>query len=186
MNALPAGPAIQIGLVSDTHALLRAELEDVFRGVSAIVHAGDVGAVAVLDDLRQIAPVTAVAGNVDVVVPGLELPALASFECEGVHMLITHYAGEPGSPLPPVAEAMKQQRTHIVLSGHTHRPALQVQAGCLFANPGSAGPRRFRLPVSCGRLTLTPGPTVTRAEIQVIDLTAGTILLQETLNVQRG
>lgn len=137
-----------IGVISDTHGLLRPEALTALEGSEHILHAGDVGDPAILDRLRSIAPVTAIRGNIDISGPCSRLPAaeLVEFAGRSVYMLHDRHALD----LDPVAAGIA-----VVVSGHSHRPAMQWHKGILYFNPGSAGPRRFSLPVSVGSLTLT-------------------------------
>lgn len=139
---------MRIGVISDTHGLLRPEALAALRGSEHILHAGDVGDAAILDQLRTIAPVTAIRGNVDLSgacarLPETELLQLAE---RSIYMLHDRNALD----LDPVSAAVA-----VVVSGHSHHPAIQWHKGVLYFNPGSAGPRRFSLPVSVGFLTIT-------------------------------
>jgi putative phosphoesterase len=145
-----------VGLISDTHGLLRPEAVAALRGVAAIVHAGDVGDPAILDELGRIAPVTAVRGNVDRGDLARRLPATAVLTVEGVSIYVLHILED--LDLDPRTAGL-----HVVASGHTHEPLVRTRGGTLYVNPGSAGPRRFRLPVTVGLLTLGDGAP--RAEI---------------------
>jgi putative phosphoesterase len=169
---------LKLGLISDTHGLYRPALEDAFRGVDAILHAGDVGSRDVLMQLKRLAPVRAVSGNVDVSVEGLNLPTIECHACGDGSILITHYVGEPDYHLPPVAKAIERIQPLAVVSGHTHRPDLREHEGRLYINPGSAGPRRFNLPVACGLLKVTIHRGSFCMDARIIDLEAGRILLQ--------
>jgi putative phosphoesterase len=143
---------MQVGVIADTHGLLRPEVIDAFAGVDHILHAGDVGSMGVLDGLGAIAPVTAVRGNVDA---GLGLPELARCELAGVRVLVVH-GDRLGSPTPEkVAE--RYPDADLVVYGHSHRPALSKIGGTVVVNPGSAGRRRFRNPVSVARAELRDG-----------------------------
>ena len=139
-----------VGVISDTHGLLRAEAVTALRGVDAIVHAGDIGAPDVLDRLSAIAPVTAVRGNNDRGAWAEKLPSTEVLEIDGVRLYVLHNVNELG--LDPRAA-----RFGAVISGHSHQPGQAERDGVLFFNPGSAGPRRFRLPVALGRLTVDAG-----------------------------
>ena len=167
------GKIHRIGLVSDTHGQFHPALNTLLSGVEEILHAGDVGSPQVIESLSRIAPITAVSGNVDVGIPGLVYPAFARRDLYGVRVLITHYVGTPESPMPPVAEAIKVERPQLVLSGHTHKPFVEVRLGILYVNPGSCGPRRFRLPISCGVLTVKEGAGIAEAKVQLYDLETG-------------
>jgi uncharacterized protein len=139
-----------IGLISDTHGLIRPEALQALRGSDIILHAGDVGRPDVLGHLMAIAPVVAVRGNVD---GGPWAASLAhtenlSFGGHSLHMLhaLTDLA------IDPVATGIS-----AVISGHTHQPLIEEREGVLYINPGSAGPRRFRLPVTVGRILVADG-----------------------------
>ena len=135
----------RIGVISDTHGLLRPEALAALRGAELIIHAGDVGAPEVLEGLRALAPVKAVRGNVDREPWARDLPATDAFEIGEVGVYVLHDLGE--FDVPPDAARFK-----IIVSGHSHQPSIQERNGVLFVNPGSAGPRRFRLPVSIALL----------------------------------
>jgi hypothetical protein len=137
----------RLGVISDTHGLLRPEAVDALRGVDAIVHAGDVGSPQVLERLAEIAPVTAVRGNNDRGAWAGSLPATAVVEAGGVRIYVLHDVGD--LDLDPRAAGFA-----AVVCGHSHQPRREARGGVLYFNPGSAGPRRFRLPVSVGRLTV--------------------------------
>lgn len=139
-----------VGVISDTHGLLRPEALDALRGVEAIVHAGDVGDAGILDALRAIAPVTAVRGNVDRGGAVRELPADAVLDAGGVSVYVLHDLAE--LDLDP-----REAGFGVVVSGHTHKPMVRVDDGVLYLNPGSAGPKRFQLPVSVAMLTIDSG-----------------------------
>jgi uncharacterized protein len=139
-----------LGVISDTHGLLRPQAVEALRGVAHILHAGDVGAPEVLDDLRKIAPVTAVRGNVDTASWARGIPLNEVVEIEGVSIYMLHILAE--LDLKPEAAGFG-----VVVYGHSHKPASEMKNGVLYFNPGSAGPRRFKLPVTVGRLTLGGG-----------------------------
>jgi uncharacterized protein len=134
-----------VGLISDTHGLLRDEAVQALRGSELIVHAGDVGKPAILDALRELAPVVVVRGNVDNGSWGRSLPTTAVAQTDGKTIYILHDIHE--LDLDPAAAGF-----HAVVSGHSHQPAQFEKSGVLYVNPGSAGPRRFRLPISVARL----------------------------------
>jgi len=151
-----------IGLIADTHGLVRPGVHDALSGVELILHAGDVGGDEILDELRLIAPVRAVFGNTDV--PGD--PALTEridIEVNGVHLHVSH-GHEIGSPTP--AKLAERYDADVVVYGHTHKQLVTRIDGRLFVNPGAAGPRRFNLKPSVGRLTIAGG----RAEVDIIDI----------------
>ena len=151
-----------VGVISDTHGLVRPEALDRLRGSDLIVHCGDVGDPAVLDALRALAPVRAVRGNNDKGPWALALPIDDVVEVGSYTLYVIHDLGE--LRLEPAAAGFT-----AVLSGHSHRPSVRTREGVLFLNPGSAGPRRFSLPVALARLVLSPeGP-----DARIIDLAAG-------------
>jgi len=139
-------PAI-IGLISDTHGLLRPEAVEALRGSQAIIHAGDVGREEILRELEKIAPVTAVRGNIDTSAWSRKLPATNVLEIAGTSIYVLHNIDE--LDLDPGSAAFS-----AVIFDHSHRPLLENRKGVLFFNPGSAGPRRFNLPISVGRLVI--------------------------------
>jgi putative phosphoesterase len=136
-----------IGIISDTHGLLRPEAIAALRGVEHILHAGDVGDPAILDALRAIAPVTAIGGNIDVHGPCSSLPVTEVVTLHGHTFYMLH--DRQALDLDPVAAGFA-----AVISGHSHRPLIEWRRGVLYLNPGSAGPRRFTLPISLGLLTI--------------------------------
>ena len=139
-----------VGVISDTHGLLRPQALDALRGVAQIVHAGDVGAPEILTALQGIAPVTAVRGNVDRGALARSLPATALLEVAGIRLYVLHDLAD--LDLDPGALGFS-----IVISGHTHVPTAERRGGVLYLNPGSAGPRRFELPVTVARITFGVG-----------------------------
>jgi putative phosphoesterase len=136
-----------IGVISDTHGLLRPEALDALRGSEHIIHAGDVGKPEVLDALRTIAPVTAVRGNVDHGAWADRLPITEVVELAGVSVYVLHDLKQ--LDLDPNAADLA-----AVISGHTHQPKSEMKKGVLYLNPGSAGPRRFHLPITVGHLRI--------------------------------
>jgi putative phosphoesterase len=136
-----------IGVISDTHGLLRPAAIEALRGVEHILHAGDVGDASILDALRNVAPVTAIRGNIDVGGPCSHLPATEVFSMDGLSFYMLH--DRQALDLDPVAAGFS-----AVISGHSHKPLIEWRHGVLYMNPGSAGPRRFSLPVSIGLLTI--------------------------------
>lgn len=139
-----------VGVISDTHGLLRPEAFAALRGSDYIIHAGDVGDPEILDKLAEIAPVTAVRGNVDHGAWAQKLPATNVLEIGEVSIYVLHSLQE----LDVKPEAAKFA---TVVYGHSHVPKQEMKNGVLYFNPGSAGPRRFKLPVSVGRLTIEAG-----------------------------
>lgn len=148
--------AVRIGLISDTHGLVRPEAVAALEGVDRIVHAGDVGTPEVLAALRALAPVSVVRGNNDTGAWARALPTDEVVEAGGGLLYVLHDLAELA--LDPVAAGF-----HVVVSGHSHRPAVSQRDGVLYVNPGSAGPRRFRLPVAVGFVEL--GAAAPRASI---------------------
>jgi len=145
-----------LGVISDTHGLLRPEAVEVLRGSDRILHAGDVGAPEILEALAKIAPVTAVRGNVDTQ-PWTH--ALAETEVVDTGEFLIYILHDLGKlDLKPEAAGFR-----VVVYGHSHQPKIQEKNGVMYFNPGSAGPRRFRLPVSVGKLTIEGGKV--RAEL---------------------
>jgi putative phosphoesterase len=134
-----------VGVVSDTHGLLRPEAASALRGSDFIVHAGDVGKLEVLEQLRAIAPTLAVRGNVDGGAWATALPLREVLAVGPLHLYVLHDLAE--LDLDPKAAGFA-----AVISGHSHRPHTEVRDGVLYLNPGSAGPRRFSLPVTVARL----------------------------------
>ena len=147
---------MRIGVIADTHGLLRPEVFDVFRDVDHIVHSGDVGSPSILDELAAIAPVTAVYGNTDGWDIRNRLPQVARLELDGFTIVVTH-GDQFGSPNPAKLHAAFPS-AEIIIYGHSHRPLLMlVDVVVTVMNPGGAGPRRFDLPASVGVLELEPG-----------------------------
>src|SRR5215470_4160650 len=140
-----------IGLISDTHGLLRPQALHALEGSDLIIHAGDVGDPQILEALKTIAPVLAVRGNVDTEPWALALPETEIVETDPATIYVLHDVH--ALDLDPVAAGF-----HIVVSGHSHKPARTEQDGVIFLNPGSAGPRRFDLPVTVALLHLDQAP----------------------------
>jgi hypothetical protein len=143
--------ASKIGLISDTHGLLREEALRALQGSDLILHAGDVGDPGILESLRRLAPVVAVRGNVDTEPWADSLPATEMVSASGVIVYLLHDVHS--LDLVPQAAGFA-----IVLSGHSHKPKQERRNGVLYINPGSAGPRRFQLPISLARLDLSARP----------------------------
>lgn len=140
-----------VGLISDTHGLLRPEAVEAMQGSHLIIHAGDIGDPEILARLRSIAPVVAVRGNVDTGRWAADLPETAVAEAGDVQLYVLHDLNK--LDLNPRAAGFD-----VVVSGHSHRPAQEERNGVLYVNPGSAGPRRFRLPITVARLDLSKKP----------------------------
>jgi putative phosphoesterase len=139
-----------IGVISDTHGLLRLEAREALRGCELILHAGDLGSPEVLRDLKLIAPVVAVRGNVDVEAWAKRLHVSEVAECAGKSFYVLHRIAD--LDLKPKAAGMD-----AVIFGHSHQPVIEWRDGVLFFNPGSAGPRRFSLPITVGKIEIVAG-----------------------------
>ncbi len=150
-----------IGVISDTHGLLRQEAVDALHGCGRIIHAGDVGDPDILERLRRIAPVVAVRGNVDGGRWALTLPDSEVVELEGHAIYVRHIVDD--IDVVPSLEGIS-----AVVYGHSHKPSIDYRGGVLYLNPGSAGPRRFRLPVTVARLSVVDGRVT--AEIVELDV----------------
>lgn len=152
-----------IGLVSDTHGLVRGSVHEALAGVELILHAGDVGGQEILDELRLIAPVRAVFGNTDPAdLPGLTPELYLTLGGLRVHVSHGH---EVGRPTP--ATLADRYDADVLVYGHTHRQLVTRIGGRLVINPGAAGPRRFNLQPSVGRLTISGR----KAEVEIVELT---------------
>ena len=137
----------RIGLISDTHGLLRPEAVSFLRGSTAIVHGGDIGHAGILEDLARIAPVTAVRGNND---RGVWADAIAETEVLQIGEVFIHALHDIAQlSVDPAAAGFR-----VVVCGHSHKPLVEERDGVLYVNPGSAGPRRFKLPISIGELVI--------------------------------
>jgi len=141
---------VTVGVISDTHGVLRPEAVAALQGSDLILHAGDVGPASILDQLRAIAPTTAVRGNVDTAVWATALPVSDVISVGGLELYMLHDRGD--LDLDPAAAGFA-----AVIFGHSHRPGAELRNGVLYLNPGSAGPRRFTLPVTVARLTIDDG-----------------------------
>ena len=146
MTQVQAKP-LRVGLISDTHGLLRPEALQALRGSDYIVHAGDIGDPAILEQLAAVAPVTAVRGNNDKGAAYARISDTEVLDAGGVLLYVLHDLNE--LDLDPAAAGFR-----VVVSGHSHRPSSRWRDEVLYVNPGSAGPRRFSLPVAVGRLTM--------------------------------
>jgi hypothetical protein len=141
---------LHVGIISDTHGLLRPEAVRELSGVDHILHAGDVGDPTILDRLREIAPVTAIRGNVDVSGACAQLPETEAVELNGCLFYLVHAVQD--LDIVPAAAGVK-----VVVYGHSHRPEVKDRDGIVYLNPGSAGPRRFNLPITLGRAIVENG-----------------------------
>jgi uncharacterized protein len=141
---------MKVGVISDTHGLLRPEAVAALRGVGRILHAGDVGEAEILNQLAQLAPLTAIRGNIDRSGPCAALPPTEWIELAGCNIYMLHDVHE--LDLDPVAAGVQ-----LIISGHSHKPLIEWKKDVLYFNPGSAGPRRFSLPISLGFLEIVEG-----------------------------
>ncbi len=139
---------LRIGVISDTHGLLRPEVIASLQGVDHILHAGDVGNIEIIDTLRTIAPITTIRGNIDIYGPCAELPATEMVELGGLFFYLVHSVKD--LDIAPIAAGV-----HAVISGHSHSPAQETRKGVLYLNPGSVGPRRFGLPIAMAFLNIS-------------------------------
>jgi putative phosphoesterase len=153
--------SVSVGLISDTHGLLRPEALAALRGSRYIIHAGDIGDRRVLEELARIAPVTAVRGNNDKGAWARALPETDVLQVGKTRIYVIHNVAE--LDLDPAAAGF-----HVVVAGHSHRPKKEMRDGVLFVNPGSAGPRRFNLPIAVGKLLLSRS----EVEFRVIEFDA--------------
>ena len=148
-----------IGVISDTHGLLRPEAVEALSGSDYIIHAGDVGDPRIVDRLRCIAPLTVVAGNIDREAWARKLPKADVLSADGLQIYVLHDIG--GLDLKPEAAGFS-----AVIYGHSHVPKQEMRNGVLYLNPGSAGPRRFRLPITVARLQVRDG----KLQAQIVPL----------------
>jgi uncharacterized protein len=139
-----------VGVISDTHGLLRPEAMEMLRGSEHIIHAGDIGAPEIIPALEKLAPVTAIRGNVDQMAWCRKFSETEVVELAGIHIYIIHDVN--AMDLNPKAAGFA-----AVISGHSHKPHQETKDGVLYFNPGSAGPRRFKLPITVGRLEISGG-----------------------------
>lgn len=136
---------MRIGIISDTHGLLRPEAVKRLAGADHIIHARDIGAPEVVEGLRRIAPTTAVRGNIDAGEWAKDYPDTELVVLDGRTLYVLHNLNE--IKLDPAASGF-----HVIISGHSHRPKIETKNGVLYLNPGSAGPRRFKLPIAVATL----------------------------------
>jgi len=153
---------IRVGLISDTHGLLRPAAKEFLRGCDLIVHGGDIGGPGILDELAQLAPLTAVRGNNDKGPWAKHLRETELIPVGDVFVYVIHDLAQ--LDIEPGAAAVR-----VVVSGHSHRPTIEERAGVLYVNPGSAGPRRFKLPIAVGELVVTGAAVAAR----IVDVGAG-------------
>ncbi|MBU0564506.1 MAG: metallophosphatase family protein [Gammaproteobacteria bacterium] len=150
---------MRIGLISDTHGLLRPEALAALQDCAQIIHAGDIGKPQVLDGLRAIAPLEAIRGNIDIADWALELPERLDLRIGGLSLHVLHDLKQ--LDIDPLAAGID-----VVIAGHSHKPKVERRDGVLYINPGSAGPRRFSLPISLALLELNDGD----AQVELISL----------------
>lgn len=150
---------LTIGLISDTHGLLRPEAIRALRGVERIIHGGDIGGAEILEELRTIAPVDAVRGNNDKGPWAEAIPPSLTLELHGIRIYVLHDLKE-----------LETDTTgfDVIISGHSHKPAITERGGVHFINPGSAGPRRFSLPVTVGYLDVGQGGKVSARILEIL------------------
>lgn len=149
----------QLGVISDTHGLLRPEAVAALRGCELILHAGDIGKPEVLEALQEIAPVRAVRGNNDTADWAAELPEREILTFDDVQIYMLHDVKE-------LDVDARRARHDVVISGHSHKPSIEKRDDVMFLNPGAAGPRRFKLPISVARLMIAES----RATAEIIEL----------------
>jgi putative phosphoesterase len=172
-----AQPITKLGVIADTHGLLRREALDGMRGCARIIHGGDIGGPEILDTLAEIAPVTAVRGNNDTAPWAARLNESELLEVDEVRIHVIHDVSQlHGDPA--------RRGIHVVVSGHSHKPAIAWRDGVLYVNPGSAGPRRFKLPVAVALIEVidaaaaggtagTLGPSDARVCARIVELASG-------------
>ncbi|NPU13524.1 metallophosphoesterase family protein [Bradyrhizobium sp. 83002] len=141
---------MRIGIISDTHGLLRPEAKRHLGGVDHIIHAGDIGRPEIIDRLRLIAPVTAIRGNIDTAEWAKAYPATQTVELGGRRFHVVHDVHDLA--IDPASSDID-----MVISGHSHRANVEMRDGVMYLNPGSAGPRRFGLPITLATLDISPG-----------------------------
>jgi uncharacterized protein len=156
----------RIGLISDTHGLLRPEALTFLRGCDAIVHGGDIGDAGILEALAQLAPLTAVRGNNDHGAWAAHLCDTKMFSTGGLLLCAIHDLAQ--LDIDPAAAGVR-----VVVSGHSHKPKVETRDGVLYVNPGSAGPRRFTLPIAAAELFID-GDAVTARVVDLLDAACAT------------
>ena len=177
MTTIRATPRFRIGLISDTHGLLREEAIAAVRGSDHLIHAGDIGDAGILQRLSAIAPLTAVRGNNDVDDWADAVPETQQVQLGGARIYVIH-------DLATLAIDPRTAGIDVVVSGHSHRPRCERRQGVLYVNPGSAGPRRFRLPIGVGILTIeTAGID---AELITLEVGAANASLSSGVRATRG
>jgi len=164
-----------VGVIADTHGLLRPQALAALAGVDLIVHAGDIGSAAVLDELAAIAPVVAVRGNNDRDRWAAALPERVTTEIGGARLHVVH-------DLTTLRTDPAGLGVQVIISGHSHKPSVEHRSGVMLLNPGSAGPRRFTLPIAVARLSLGPGG----ARAQIVELDVATTATVRPRSPRRG
>jgi uncharacterized protein len=160
------GRSTRIGLISDTHGLMRPTVMDFLRGCDRIVHGGDIGGAHILEQLERIAPVAAVRGNNDVGPWASGLKESELIEVQDARIYITHDAAN-------IPQDLQTRGIRVAVCGHSHKPEIRERGGLLRINPGSAGPKRFKLPIAIGELTVDGDALTTR----IFDLTDGRLIV---------
>ena len=153
--------AMIVGLISDTHGLVRPEAVAALSGCDHLIHAGDIGSADVLARLREVAPLAVVRGNVDISPWARAIPETEAVELGGHYFYVLHNLAE--LDIDPAAAGFS-----VVVSGHSHQPAVEHRDGVMYINPGSAGPRRFKLPVAVARIHI--GADALKAEPIILDV----------------
>lgn len=138
---------VTVGIISDTHGLLRPEAAAALRGCDHLIHGGDIGSLDVVEQLRKLAPLSIIRGNIDKADWAQQFPETTTVDVAGKRVYVLHSLKE--LRFDPAAEGY-----HVVVSGHSHKPAIHEEGGVLYVNPGSAGPRRFKLPISVAKLAI--------------------------------
>lgn len=152
-------PSLRLGVIADTHGLLRPEAVAALRGCQHLLHLGDIGKPQLLDELRQLAPLDAVRGNNDTEAWAEAIPETLELAFGGLRLYLIH-------DLKQLRIDPRAAGFDLVLAGHSHKPLQEVRDGVLYLNPGSAGPRRFKLPISLAIVTIAQG----RAEVEMLTL----------------
>jgi putative phosphoesterase len=166
---------LRVGLISDTHGLLRPEARAFLVGCDYIVHGGDVGEPEILDELAVIAPLIAVRGNNDTGPWATRLPVTELIRVGNVFVYVIHDLAE--LDIDPAAAGVR-----VIVSGHSHKPKIEQRGEVLYVNPGSSGPRRFKLPISVGEITVSGSAVRAR----IVDLSGGTVDLSGSIDSTGG
>lgn len=163
---------LRVGLISDTHGLLRPEARAFLIGCDYIVHGGDIGSAAILDELALVAPLITVRGNNDTEPWAARLPLTELIRVGNVFVYVIHNLAE--LDIDPAAAGVR-----VIVSGHSHKPMIEERDRVLYVNPGSSGPRRFKLPISVGEIVVSDSAVKAR----IVDLFGGTVDLSGGLHV---